>query len=216
MIRVLIADDHAMFREGLAALIRAQADMHVVALATDAAEALALCKSILPDVAVIDLRMPGGGLAAIERIAGSCPGVRTVAFTMHDDEAYMRATLAAGGAGYVIKGAAGSELMDAIRAVAAGQSYVCAQLGAAELRAPLRRDTPPPPSPLSLRERQVLNGLIRGFSNREIADQLELSTKTIDTYRARLQNKLGTSTRAELVAYALRAGLLSPEDGENR
>ncbi len=207
MIRILVADDHAVLRGGIAALIGAQHDLQVVAEAADADSAVARSCELSPDVAVVDLGMPGGGINCIERIVRSCPGVRVVVFTMHDDSSYVRAVLAAGGSGYVIKGAAGVELVDAIRSVATGQSYICVNLGRAGLR-DLTRPGAGPVALLSLREREVLKGIAQGFTHREIAAHLRLSAKTVETYRTRLQNKLGANTRADLVTYALRVGLL--------
>jgi two-component system response regulator NreC len=214
VIRIIVADDHAVLRGGIAALIGAQNDLQVVAEAADADSAVARSCELSPDVAIVDLGMPGGGISCIERIVRSCPGVRVVAFTMHDDSSYVRAVLAAGGSGYVIKGAAGVELVDAIRSVATGQSYICVNLGREGLRDLTRPDAAPAAS-LSIREREVLKGIARGFTHREIAEHLQLSVKTVETYRTRLQNKLGANTRADLVSYALRVGLLAAEPPGN-
>jgi two-component system, NarL family, response regulator NreC len=210
VIRILVADDHAVLRGGVAALIGAQHDLQVVAEAADADSAVALSREHSPDVAIVDLGMPGGGIGCIERIVRSCPRVRAIAFTMHDDANYVRAVLAAGGSGYVIKGAAGVELVDAIRSVATGQSYICVNLGQAGLR-DLTRPEVASVTSLSVREREVLKGIAQGFTHREIAARLQLSAKTVETYRTRLQNKLGANTRVDLVTYALRVGLLAAD-----
>jgi two-component system response regulator NreC len=204
-IRVVLADDHVLVREGVAALLEQEADLSVVGQAKDADEAVALCTSLRPEVAVLDLSMPGGGVEAIARIVAASSGTRCLALTMHDDPAYLSAVIAAGGLGYLLKGAASEELVGAIRVVARGQSYV--RVTGAVLNAVAEAKTRMA-VPLSVRERQVLAGVARGFSNREIAEQLGLGVKTVETYRARLQDKLGASGRASLVDYALRVGVL--------
>lgn len=208
MISVLIADDHPLLREGVAAIIRAQQDMRVVCEAADADSAVDQCMLAKPDVAIVDLIMPGRGITAIERIARANLGTRVIALTVHDEPEYLRAVLAAGGSGYVVKGAPGSELVEAIRAVSRGESYIRVRLGDDGLREVTRRFTAPSASNLSLREREVLVGVARGFTSREVAERLGLKAKTVETYRARLQDKLGATNRAALVAYAIRSGLL--------
>jgi two-component system response regulator NreC len=217
VIRVVLADDHAVLREGIAALLATEPDLEVVGQAADADTAVSLCQSTRPDVAVIDLNMPGGGVRAIASIQRVCPETRTLALTMYDDPAYLRAVVGAGGAGYVVKGAASEELLLAIRQVAAGRSHLAVSLTTGDLRS-VTRSGPASSLPyLSIREREVLAGVARGFTNREIAEQLGLRVKTVDTYRSRLQDKLGVTGRAALVTFALEAGLLrSDADGAPR
>jgi len=217
-IRVLLADDHAVLRAGLRMLLHVQPDMEVVGEAADTREALVKVCETKPDVLTLDLTMPGGNsMKLIERLRQECPQTRVVVLTMHDDSAYLRAVLAAGGSGYVVKTAADSELLTAIRTVFQGRLFVDSQLR--ESKAPPARNggvsTGSPArtgvTSLSERERQVLALLVQGHTNQEIADRLFLSVKTIETYRARLTDKLGLRTRAELVRYALGIGLLGPE-----
>ena len=206
----LRADDHGVLREGIAGLVDAQADMTVVGQAGDAENAVALCQSLEPEVAVVDLSMPGGGLNAVERIGAAAPKTRVLVLTMHDDPAYLRRVLTVGGAGFLVKAAAGADLLEAIRQVASGHAFVRVSLSDQNLRAVTESAAPAGEevAELSGRERQVLALLARGLTNREIAAQLRINKKTIDTYRVRLQDKLGVSGRAELFACAQRAGLL--------
>jgi DNA-binding NarL/FixJ family response regulator len=221
-IRVLLADDHAVLRAGLKLLVNAEPDMEVVAEAGDAGEALRLALETGPDVAVLDLSMPGGGLKAVEALAGQCPKTRVLVLTMHDDPAYLRSAMAAGAAGYVVKKVADRELLSSVRAVYHGATIAflsnrTGALGATGLGEPfpnrgLGRAT------LSNREQEVLVLLARGYTNRQIAQRLRLSVKSVETYRSRLLQKLGLKNRADIVSYALGTGVLSPESaaGEPR
>jgi DNA-binding NarL/FixJ family response regulator len=207
-IRVLLADDHALVRSGLRLLINAQPDLEVVGEAPDCPEALRQVRLLDPDVLTLDLTMPGGGsIKLIEQLRRECPRTVVLVLTMHDDPAYLRAALAAGSAGYVVKTAADTELLRAIRGVSEGRVVVDVNLP---------RTTPPAAGPeagvaaLSGREREVLTLLVQGHTNQEIARRLFLSVKTIETYRARIAEKLGLRTRADLVRYALEVGLLEP------
>lgn len=207
-IRLLIADDHAVVRSGLRMLLNAQADMEVVGEAGDGAETLSQVAELAPDVLTLDLSMPGlSGIKLIERLRRDAPRTRVLVLTMHDDPAFLRAVLGAGGTGYVVKKASDGELLTAIRSVHRGQIYVGAGLAD-------RLDGEPPAGGsgdlLTARELDVLRGLAQGETNKEIAARLFLSVKTIDTYRARLMEKLGLHSRAELVRYAFATGLLDP------
>ena len=213
-IRVLIADDHAVLRAGLRMLINAQPDLEVVGEAANAREALTQAKALTPDVLTLDLSMPGGGsVKTIERLRQECPRTRVLVLTMHDDAAYLRAVLAAGGSGYVVKSAADAELLTALRAVARGRTFVDLDLDPLQAPLTLGQDATRPNSPggqaLSRRENEVLELLAQGLTNKEIAERIFLSVKTIETYRARLMEKLGLRTRADLVRYALEMGLLT-------
>ena len=207
-IRVLIADDHALLRSGLRALLSSQPDMVVVGEASDGAEAVELALALAPDVVLLDLSMRGtDGFAALERFRRECPRSRILVLTMYDHEPYMRAALAASAAGFVVKQSADGELFAAIRAVHEGRSYYNVRLDtpSATPAAPKK-----PEARLSRREREVLEQLALGHTNQEVADKLRIGVKSVETYRTRLTEKLGLRTRADLVRYALAAGLLRP------
>ncbi len=216
-IRVFVADDHAVLRSGLRLLIDAETDMQVVGEAGDFAETIERLAEVRPDVATLDLSMPGSpGLAAINAIRQSEFTPRLIVLTMHDDPAYVRSALAMGAAGYVAKSAADSELISAIRAVYQGRVFVNVQSDMAAQ--PVA--TPPlsgaaPVDCLSKREREVLELIAQGHTNRAVADRLDLSIKTVESYRARLMEKLGLTSRADLTRFAVEQGLLSsgPSEG---
>jgi len=216
-IRILLADDHAVLRAGLRMLISSQRDLEVVGEASDGDEAVRKAAALRPDVALVDITMPGsGGIKAIERIRQAAPATRVVVLTMHDVPAYLRAALAAGASGYVVKRAADSDLLAAIRDVHRGRTVLDPALAARVVHGGLRRRGPAGPTPtalLSQREREVLELVAQGFTNQQIADHLGLSVKTVETYRARLVEKLGLQSRAELVRYALDSGLFGGEAG---
>lgn len=204
-IRILLADDHAVLRAGLRALIHSQPGMEVVAEAADGLEAIRKAGETSPELALLDLTMPGlSGIAAIEQVRQASPGTRVVVLTVHDD-AYARAALDAGAAGYVTKDMEGPELLAAIRAVARGRTFVAHALAAGPSGAAAAGERAA--ERLSERERQVLELVARGHTNREVAERLALSIKTVETYRARLSDKLGLRTRAELVRFAAETGL---------
>ena len=211
--RVLIADDHAILRSGLRLLIGGQPDMEVVGEAGDFDEAIRLAKALRPDVVTLDLTMPGGsGLGAIEKLRAAAPSVRIVVLTMHEDPAYVRSALAAGASGYLVKSAADSALIAAIRAVARGRIFIEVQDREATraLMTPGRSapEEAAPIATLSEREREVWVLLAQGHTNQAVADRLGLSVKTIESYRARLMQKLGLTNRAELTRLAIELGLL--------
>jgi DNA-binding NarL/FixJ family response regulator len=214
-IRVLLADDHALLRAGLRLLINAEPEMEVVGEAADCREALAGVRALKPDVLTLDLTMPGGNsIRLIEQLRREHPGTQVLVLTMHDDPAYLRAALAAGSAGYVVKAAADTELLSGIRAVCEGRVVVHVSRPTAHPALDPEEAESPRPSGaarLSSREREVLTLLARGHTNQEIARLLFLSVKTIETYRARIADKLGLRSRADLVRYALEVGLLGPE-----
>ncbi len=215
-IRILIADDHAVLRAGLRMLLNAQPDMEVVGEASTGEEAVQQARTLKPDIVLMDLTMPGaGGTEATARIVRGCPGVRVLVLTMHDDAAYLRGVLAAGASGYVLKRSADAELLSAIRITRRGEAYIAPSLAGAVVQEALgrraRQADSAPGEALSDRERDVLRLLAQGHTNQHVAEQLAVSVKTVETYRARLMAKLGLKTRAELVRYALSAGLLTPE-----
>jgi two-component system, NarL family, response regulator NreC len=212
-IRLLLADDHAILRAGLRVLLDAQPDMTVVAEAADGHEALDRARVNRPDVAVVDLTMPGmSGVQTLELLRREVPTTRLLVLTMHDGPAYAGLTLAAGATGHVVKDAESAELLAAIRAVHRGRTFVRTGDGV-EAGMPSESATAVVP-PLSRRERQVLELLARGHTNREVAQRLTLSVKTIETYRSRLNDKLGLHSRADLVRLAMDLGLLTTRTDE--
>ena len=213
-IRVLIADDHAILRAGLRMLIDSQTDMKVIAEAPNGEEAIRLASTQHPDVVILDITMPGGGgLRAVSEILKVCASTRVLLLTMHEEPAYLRTALASGAAGYVLKKSVDANLHAAIRSVHKGRSYVDSELASALIQHALPDLNQPgrPDEVLSERELQVLKLVAEGFSSREIAEQIYIGVKTVETYRARFAEKLGLKSRADLVRYALEVGLLSPE-----
>jgi len=215
-IRVLIADDHAILRAGLRMLIDSQPDMVVVAEAADGLVAVDRVADKRPDVAILDLTMPrSGGLEAIHKIVKGERAPRVLLLTMHEDPAYLRTALAAGAAGYVLKKSVDADLLSAIRAVHKGRRYVDPEFADVLVHdafgSKIGTETKDGGNVLSEREQQVLKLVAEGFSSREIADQIAISTKTVEAYRARFVDKLGLKSRAQIVQYALNLGFLSPE-----
>jgi two-component system response regulator NreC len=216
-IRVVVADDHAILRAGLRMLINAQADMTVVAEAQDGIEAVAAIQHTKPDVAILDVTMPrSGGLDAIHDIVTRSRSTRILLLTMHEEPAYLRTALSAGASGYVLKKSVDADLLTAIRAVYKGRTYVDSELAEVLVRDAISpnasdSDGSAARSLLSDREMQVLKLVAEGFSSREVAEQIFVSTKTVETYRSRFAEKLGLKSRAQIVQYALNLGLLSSE-----
>jgi DNA-binding NarL/FixJ family response regulator len=212
-IRVFLADDHAVVREGLKALITGQPGMAVVG---EAADGLAACEQVprlRPDVVVMDVSMPGlAGAQATERLRQECPAVKVLALTVHEDKGYLRQLLAAGAAGYVLKRAAGEDLVRAIRVVAAGGVYLDPSLAGKVVggfvRPPGGEGGPAAGGELSDREAEVVRLTAAGYGAKEIAAQLNLSAKTVETYKARAMEKLGLLSRADVVRYAAQRGWL--------
>ncbi len=207
-IRIVLADDHGVVRAGLRSLLGESADFDVVAEAGDVDGALRAVLGHKPDVLVLDLNMPGelSSLEALPGVAERSPATRTVILTMQEDPEYARRALRAGALGYVLKEAADAELVEAVRRAAAGRTYLNPTLGA--LLATTPEHASGPPDGLSDREAEVLRLIALGHTNAEIGEQLYLSVRTVETHRAHIQQKLGRSTRAELVRYALDQGLL--------
>src|SRR5579885_3830089 len=216
-IRVMIADDHAILRAGLKLLVNSQADMEVCGEAADGKQAMEAASRLTPDIVLLDLTMPNaGGMEALQKIAEDAPAARVVILTMHDDPAYLRSVLAAGASGYVLKKSVDADLLSAIRAVQRGHRYVDSELASQLLDQVIGSQGNAAAGTdqskiLSDRELQVLTLVAEGFSSREIADRIYVSTKTVETYRARFAEKLGLKTRADVVRYALDLGLLSAE-----
>jgi two-component system, NarL family, response regulator NreC len=214
-IRVLLADDHAVVRAGVKAVLATAKDMTVVGEASTGAQAIALSQRCDPDVIVLDLDMPDGdGLQVAKAIGERGPRPRILILTMHTEEEYLVPILQAGAAGYVVKTAADRELVDAVRAVANGDLYV-RQAAARVLAQGLTKKDPAKVDreryeSLSDRERDVLRMTAEGYTAPEIGEKLSISAKTVDTYKQRVNEKLGLSHRADYVRFALKLGLLSP------
>ncbi len=210
-IKIVLADDHAVLRSGLRYLLNSQPDMDVVGEADSGEEALAVCRQIKPDILILDLSMPGiGGLEALGLIKAQAPEVKILVLTMHDDEGYLRSVLRAGGSGYIIKKAADAELLSAIRAVYRGQVFIDPSMtkGLIQelLMSPAKEDKER--RSLSERELEVLRLVALGFTNKQIADELFLSIKTVESHKAKIKEKLNLRGRSELVRYAIQQGLL--------
>jgi len=207
-IRIVLADDHGVVRAGLRLLLDAAPEFEVVAEASDVDGALRAVLGHTPDVLVLDLNMPGeqSSLEALPGVTERSPATKTVILTMQEDPEYARRALRAGALGYVLKEAADTELVEAVRRAADGGTYLNPALGARLATTP--EHPVGPPDNLSDREAGVLRLIALGHTNAEIAENLFLSVRTVETHRAHIQQKLGRSTRAELVRYALDHGLL--------
>jgi two-component system, NarL family, response regulator NreC len=216
-IRVMIVDDHAILRAGLRMLVNAQADMEVVSEAPDGEKAVQEIRETKPDVTLLDLTMPRvGGMKALQEIARDCRETRVLILTMHDDPAYLRSALAAGASGYLLKRAVDSELIAAIRAVHRGGIFVDPRLASILVQDVLaKKGTKAGPTRpvniLSDRELQVLSLVARGYSSAQIAKQIFVGVKTVETYRSRFAEKLGLRTRSDVIRFAVQMGLLTPE-----
>ena len=211
-IRLLLADDHEMVRSGLKLLIDSQPDMETVGEAGDGREAVRLAQELKPDVVVLDVSMPRmNGMMAAEQIGESCPGVRVLTLTRHTDEGFLQQLLRAGVSGYVLKQSAPAELINAVRAVSGGGNYLDPAVagkvlsGFAHQRAKAgveaRRD-------LSEREAEVLRLIARGYSNKEVAAQLDISVKTVEVHKSNAMKKLGIHSRIQILRYAMLQGWL--------
>ena len=216
-IRIILADDHSVLRVGLKMLLESESHFSVVGEAADGEELLILLEKTAVDVVVVDLSMPKmGGLECIKEIRSRGMDVKILVLTMFGDETYIREVMQAGANGYVEKQVVDAELFAALKAVAAGQFYLSSKNSQALLNslftAAPRPSGQDPYEVLSVREREVLKLLVRGYSLSEIGAKLFLSVKTVDTYKTRLMEKLGLSKKSELVEYSLKHGLLSTKD----
>jgi two-component system, NarL family, response regulator NreC len=207
MTKIVIADDHRVVRSGLRMVLDREEDFEVVAEAGDVADARRYVRAHRPDVLVLDLNMPGeASLPAIPVIREESPATRVVVLTMQDDPAFAREALQAGASAYVLKEAADEELVQAVRVVASGGTFLTPQLGARIAAAP--PEPSGPPDDLTEREVEILRLIALGHTNVEIGEQLYLSTRTVETHRAHIQQKTRVSTRAELVRYVIDHGLI--------
>ena len=211
-IRVLVVDDQAGGRSGLRRIIDAQEDLESVGEAPNGERAVFEAMQTTPDVVLMDVVMPGkNGIEATRAVLQAVPGTKVLVLSMQDDPRYVREAFDAGASGYVMKEAADDEVVDAVRAVAAGQRYLHPTLGARLLEAESEERRRAAEDPLSEREREVLRLLALGHTNQEIAKMLYISVRTAETHRAHIMRKLGLSSRAELVRHALAEGLLEEE-----
>jgi DNA-binding NarL/FixJ family response regulator len=207
-VRILIADDHGIVRSGLKLLLDRQADLEVVAEAEDGVDALAKALSERPDLAILDITMPRmTGLQATHEIKKQAPEVQVLILSMHEDERYLFEALRAGAAGYVLKRAADTDLLEAVRAAARGQPFLTASAQQSLIRDFLERGEQPELTP---REQEIVKLIAEAHTNREIAEILHLSEKTVESHRANVLQKLGMRDRVELVRYAIRHGLVEP------
>jgi DNA-binding NarL/FixJ family response regulator len=212
-IKVMLADDHAIVRAGLRTVINKEPDMEVVGEAGDPKDALMKIGELQPDVLVLDLSMPeGGGMKALPKVRKACATTRVIVLTMHDDPAYVRSVLASGGWGYILKQSADLDVVRAIRSVQRGRRFIDSTLAGSILEEAAPRDAS---ADLSHREKEVLKFLAEGHPYQAIAEKMHVSIKTVESYRARIVQKLGFRNRAEIIRYALMIGLLNPEDTHN-
>jgi len=207
-IRILLADDHAVVRQGFKMILGAQPDMEIVGEAGNGREALELASSLKPDLVVMDVAMPElNGIEATRRMAEAAPHTRVLALSMHKDSVYVREILRAGARGYLLKDSVAADLVSAVRAVAGGEGYISPAVSNAVLD-DYRRHVTNPIDMLTSREREVLQMLAEGKTNKEIATVLNLSVYTVDAHRGRIMEKLNLHSINELVRFAVRNGLI--------
>jgi two-component system response regulator NreC len=213
-IRIALCDDHAIVRSGLRRILEAEPDLEVVAEAATADEAVTVARETQPDVFVMDVGLPDrNGVAATADVCKVSPATKVLVLTVHDDVAYLRRAFDAGAVGYLVKEAADIELVQAVRQVAKGRQYVHPTLGAALLAPDAATARPAGPGgELSEREVEILGFIANGLTNAEIAKQLYVSVRTVETHRAHIHQKLDVRTRAELVRIAREAGLLEADE----
>ncbi len=205
-IRVLLADDHPLFRDGVAHSLAGESDIALVGEAASGEEALRLARDLLPDVLLLDITMPGkGGLVAAAEIATACPATRIVMLTVSEHEDDLLAAFKAGARGYVLKGVSARELANVVRAVASGEVYVSPSLAAGMLVELTRSRPPDPLSELTEREREILRLVSEGLTNREIGERLHLAEKTVKHYMTNVLGKLHVRSRVEAAILAARA-----------
>jgi DNA-binding NarL/FixJ family response regulator len=217
MLTIFVVDDHMVVREGLKALINAQADMTVIGEAGEGAAALQQIQAAQPDVVIMDISMPGlNGIKATEELHNAYPNVKVLVLSIHEDTSYLRQMLAVGASGYLIKHTIAEALIQAIRSVAAGGLYLDPGIAGHVVNRYVRQPavvTDLLGAALSEREYEVVLRVVQGYSNKETAQQLNLSVKTVESYRARAMEKLGLTSRAALVRYALEQGWLQQISG---
>jgi two-component system response regulator NreC len=208
-IRLLLVDDHAVVRSGLRRVLEDEPDFEVVAEAGNVGEAVLEARALKPDVIVMDIGLPQtSGIEGTPAVLREAPEAKVLVLSMQDDPRYIREAFAAGASGYILKEAADTDVVEAVRQVADGGQYLHPALGARLIESDARRRQVEDADPLSEREREVLRMLALGHTNQEIAKSLYISVRTAETHRAHIMRKLGLSSRAELVRHALRHGLL--------
>lgn len=213
-IRIVVADDHRIVREGLGALIEELPNMEVVGQAEEGRTAMRLVEELAPDVVLMDVAMPGlNGIEATRKIASDHPSVKVIALSMHSETQFVARMLEAGASGYMVKEGAFEDLAAAIEEVTSGNTYLCPRIAGPLVEDYLRRldGSEDMEGPLSPREREVLQLLAEGLTTRQIARRLEISPKTVETHRARIMDKLDIRSIAELTKYAIRQGLTALE-----
>ncbi|HEX7497853.1 MAG TPA: response regulator transcription factor [Candidatus Limnocylindrales bacterium] len=215
-IRIVVADDHPLFLDGLVATLAADEELAVVATAGDAAAAVRAVREHKPDLALLDVAMPGGGLEAARQISASHPTTRIVMLTSSEDEDDLMAAMKAGARGYVLKGVAGRELRAILKGIHVGETYLAPGLAYGALKELTRTRVPNPVDALTDRERDVLTLVASGLSNAEIGGRLGLAEKTVKHYMTSILGKLQVSSRVEAALLAYKAGLESGEGGSNR
>jgi two-component system response regulator NreC len=214
-IRVLLADDHAIVREGVKLILTAETDIDVVGEAEDGVQAVEMAKKLKPDVAVLDIGMPGiNGIEATKQIKAALPETQTLALTMHEDDTYVFQLLKAGASGYVLKRAAASDLVQAVRAARRGEAFLYPSVAKAVVADYLKRlatgEGRETYDGLTEREKEILTLVAEGATNQDIAQKLYISVKTVQTHRAHIMEKLNLHDRTKLVRYAIRKGLIEP------
>ena len=211
-LRIFLADDHTVMREGLKSLVNAQADMDVIGEADNGRATLLKVRELQPDVIILDVSMPDlNGIQVTERLKRTCQKVTVLVLTAHDDSGYLRQLLEVGASGYVLKKAAAEELINAIRVVAAGGVYLDPSLAGKVVGGYLGNRRPgskPQANDLSEREAEVMRLVAWGYTNKEVAAYLRISVKTVETHKANIMQKLDLKSRVEMVRYALRQGWL--------
>jgi two-component system response regulator NreC len=217
MIKICIVDDHAMVRHGLMMLLNDNEDMQVIGEASEGDDAIRLSLELQPDVVLMDLSMPHGkdGLTATRELKQQLPDISVLILTMHDDEEYLFRAIEAGASGYILKSAPHEELLIAIRLVASGNAYLypgaTKRLMGEYLERSNRGESGSTLETLSEREKEIVTWVAKGYSNKEIADQLVISVKTVESHKANIMEKLGLRTRPDLVKYAVKKGLMNFE-----
>lgn len=216
VLKLLLADDHQIVRQGLRALLRTVPDFRLVGEAADGLEAVRLVERLQPDVLVLDLMMPGlNGMEVARQVARRMPQTRVVILSMHSNEAYVFEALQAGAMAYVLKESGADELVQAIRDVAAGRRYLSPPFSEHTIGAYRKKAEGIPPDPyqkLTFREREVLQLTAEGLSGGEISERLFISPRTVESHRANLMRKLGVRNQKELIRYAVQRGIVSPDE----
>jgi two-component system response regulator NreC len=217
MIKICIVDDHAMVRHGLMMLLNDNEDIQVIGEASEGDDAIRLSLELQPDVVLMDLSMPHGkdGLTATRELKQQLPDISVLILTMHDDEEYLFRAIEAGASGYILKSAPHEELLIAIRLVASGNAYLypgaTKRLMGEYLERSIRGESGSTLETLSEREKEIVTWVAKGYSNKEIADQLVISVKTVESHKSNIMEKLGLRTRPDLVKYAVKKGLMNFE-----